>query len=104
MESVSFPRRAAPQVSVSEALFFLLLALFLVVACVWPILTARIHHFSTWTPDAVHSFVLHERGATFYLTPTLGKFYVNLPWIWCSLLTAAVLVGLLTGKKAGSRT
>jgi hypothetical protein len=90
-------------VSPSEAAFFLLLALFLVVACIWPILTARIHHFSTWTPDAVHSFTVHEHGATFYLTPALGRFYVNLPWIWCSLLGTAVLVGLLTGKKTGSR-
>ncbi len=90
--------------SASEAVFFLLLALFIVAACVWPILTARIHHFSTWTPDAAHSFVVHEHGATFYLEPRLGKFYVNLPWIWCALLAAAVLVGLLTGKKTGSRT
>ena len=104
MDSVPTPPRPDPLVSASEAVFFLLLALFIVAACVLPILTARIHHFSTWTPDAVHSFVVREHGATFYLEPRLGKFYVNLPWIWCALLAAAVLVGLLTGKKTGSRT
>ncbi len=103
METAPFPPRPAPLVSASEAVFFFLLSVFLVVACVWPIMTARIHHFSTWTPDVVHSFPVREHGVTFYLKPRLGKFYVNLPWLWCGLLAAAVLTGLLTDKKPGSR-
>ena len=100
MESVPFPSRSSNVISVYEALFFFVLLLFLMVVCVWPILAWRIHHFSTWMPDAAHSFPVHEHGGTFYLTPALGKFYVSLPWLWPSLLAATVLTGLLTSKGA----
>src|SRR5215469_14523266 len=99
MESVPFPPRPEPVITFSEAVFFTMLAMFLVVVCVWPILTGRILHFSTWTPDVLHSYALHDRGVTYYVKPALGRFYVSLPWLWCSLLAATVLTGLLTGKK-----
>jgi hypothetical protein len=44
---------------------------------------------------------VHEHGGTFYLSPTLGKFYLSLPWLWCGLLAATVLTGFLTGKATG---
>src|SRR5271155_2951517 len=109
MKSASFPSRSSDSISVSasisvyEALFFFVLFLFLVVECIWPVLAWRIHHFSTWGPDALHSFPVHEHRGTIYLTPALGKFYVSLPWLWGSLLAATFLTGLLTGKKPGSR-
>jgi hypothetical protein len=83
----------------SEIIFFIVLFLFLIVVCVWPILTWRIHHVSTWIPDAAHSYAVHERGTTVYFKPALGKFYVTLPWLWGGLLVATVLIGLLTPKK-----
>jgi hypothetical protein len=112
MQSVSFPTRpSAPapavqpkeSVTLYEVLFFFVLFLFLAVVCVWPVLTWRIHHVSTWVPDAVHSYVIHQHGATFYMTPALGKFYVSLPWLWCALLVATVLTGFLTSKRPGTR-
>jgi hypothetical protein len=104
MESVSFPSRSTPAITVYEALFLFFLLLFLLVACIWPVLTWRIHHFSTWTPDASHSFPVHEHASLVYLTPALGRFYVILPWLWGALLAMTVLTGFLTGKKAGSGT
>jgi hypothetical protein len=101
MESVSFPSRSRESLTVYEALFFLMLVLFVAVVCTWPILAWRIHHFSTWLPDATHSFAVHERGGTFYLTPLLGRFYVSLPWLWGALLAMTVLTGFLTGRKPG---
>jgi hypothetical protein len=86
-----------------EVLFFFVLFLFLAVVCVWPVLTWRVHHISTWVPDAIHSYVVHQRGTTVYMTPALGKFYVSLPWLWCGLLAATVLSGLLTSKRPGTR-
>jgi hypothetical protein len=99
MESVPFPPRSTSAISAAEALFFFVVSLFLAVVCIWPMLAWRIHHFSTWTPDAAHSFPVHEHGGTFYLSPALGKFYVSLPWLWCSLLATTVLTGFLTSKK-----
>jgi hypothetical protein len=93
--------RTRLEVSLYEIVFFFVLALFLAVVCTWPALTHRIHHFSTWEPDSVHSFAVHEHGATLYMKPALGRFYVSLPWLWCGLLAATVLTGLLTSKKPG---
>ncbi len=103
MESAPFPPKPAPLVSLSEAVFLFMLVLFLAVVCIWPILAGRIHHFSTWVPDAVHTYAVHEHGVTIYLKPALGKFYVSLPWLWSSLLAATFLTGLVTGRKSGSR-
>jgi hypothetical protein len=112
MQSVSFPTRpSAPappptpkeSVSIYEVLFFLVLFLFLAVVCIWPVLTWRVHHVSTWLPDAVHSYRVQQHGVTFYMTPLLGKFYVSLPWLWCGLLAATVLTGLLTSRRPGAR-
>jgi hypothetical protein len=113
MQSVPFPSRSGESptrprfnqpITVYEALFFLMLLLFVAVACTWPILAWRIHHFSTWTPDATHSYAVHEHGGTLYLSPLLGEFYVSLPWLWCSLLALTVLTGFLTGKnRSGSK-
>jgi hypothetical protein len=103
MESARFPARSEPLVTVSEAVFLLVLLLFLAVVCIWPILAWRIHHFSTWTPDAVHSFPVRDHGGVIYLKPTLGKFYVSLPWLWCSLLAGTVLTGFLADRKPGNR-
>jgi hypothetical protein len=104
MESVQFPSRSTPAITVYEALFFFVLLLFLLVVCIWPVPAWRIHHFSTWAPDATHSFPVHEHGTVIYLSPTLGRFYVSLPWLWCALLAMTVLTGFLTGKKARSQT
>ena len=101
MQSVPFPSRSSSSISLYELLFFLTLFLFIAVVCAWPIFAWRIHHFSTWVPDSVHSFAVHERGATFYMSPALGRFYVSLPWLWGSLLGATILTGFLTGKAAG---
>ena len=96
-----FPTRSHESITLYEATFFLTLLLFVAVVCIWPVLSWRIHHFSTWTPDAMHSYAVREHGGTFYLTPALGKFYVSLPWLWGSLLGLTVLTGFLTGKKPG---
>jgi hypothetical protein len=101
MQSVPFSPRSTGSISAYEVLFFFTLFLFIAVVCTWPILAWRIHHFSTWTADSVHSFVVHERGGTFYLSPMLGKFYVSLPWLWCGLLATTILTGFLTGKASG---
>jgi len=101
MQSVPFPSRPQESITLYEGVFFLMLLLFVAVVCVWPILSWRIHHFSTWTPDAIHSYAVHERTGTIYLTPILGKFYISLPWLWCSLLGLTILTGFLTGKKPG---
>jgi hypothetical protein len=103
MESATFPTRSSESISIYEALFFFVLFLFLVVECVWPVMAWRIHHFSTWVPDAAHSFPVHEHRVTIYLTPILGKFYVSLPWLWGTLLGATFLTGLLTNRGLGSR-
>jgi fatty acid desaturase len=99
------PSRSAGAISVGEILFFLVLLLFLIIVCVWPILTWRIHHFSTWVPDAVHSYPVRDHsGGTVYLSPALGKFYVSLPWLWGALLAGTVLTGLLgTRPPAGQK-
>jgi len=99
-----FSSRSAGAISAGEILFFLVLLLFLIVVCVWPILTWRIHHFSTWAPDAVHSYPVrdHSRGIV-YLSPALGKFYVSLPWLWGALLAGTVLTGLLGTRPQGAR-
>ena len=101
MQSVPFPSRSQEPITFREAVFFLTLLLFVAVVCIWPVLAWRIHHFSTWTPDAAHSYAVREHGGTIYLTPLLGKFYVSLPWLWCALLGLTVLTGFLTGKKTG---
>jgi fatty acid desaturase len=101
MQTASFSTRSGTSISLDEILFFLALFLFVAVVCTWPVLAWRIHHFSTWVPDSEHSFVVHERGTTFYLAPLLGRFYVSLPWLWGSLLGATILTGFLTGKDAG---
>jgi hypothetical protein len=103
MESAPFPSKPAPFISLSEAVFLVVLVLFLAVVCIWPILTGRIHHFATWIPDDLHTYPVHQGGATFYLKPSLGKFYVSLPWLWCSLFAATVLTGLLTKKPTSSK-
>ena len=82
-----------------EVLFFFVVLLFLAVVCIWPILTWRIHHYSKYVPDAIHSYAVHEHRGTLYLTPRLGKFYVSLPWLWGGLLAATVVTGLLSSKK-----
>jgi hypothetical protein len=102
MEYARFPSRSSESITVYEALFFFVLFLFLAVVCVWPILAWRIHHLSTWTPDAAHSFPVRDHGITIYMTPALGKFYASLPWLWCGLLATTVLTGLLTSKRPGS--
>ena len=101
MQSVPFSPRSRGSISAYEVLFFFTLFLFIAVVCTWPILAWRIHHFSTWTADSAHSFVVHERGGTFYLSPILGKFYVSLPWLWCGLLATTILTRFLTGKASG---
>ena len=106
MNSVPFPAsssRARSQVSLSfyEGLFFVALALFIAVACAWPILAWRIHHFSTYIPDTEHTFLVHERFGVIYLKPLFGKFYASLPWLWCATLSLTVLTGFLTGKRPG---
>jgi|ERR1700756_2549116 hypothetical protein len=91
-------------ISISEILFLLVLVLFLVVVCVWPILTWRLHHFSTWTADAAHSYAVRDHaGGTVYVTPAFGKFYVSLPWLWASLLAATVVTGLFSPKNPGDK-
>jgi hypothetical protein len=106
MESVPFPRsssavRYSEAISFYEVIFFLSLLLFIVVACAWPILAWRIHHFSVYIPDADHTFVLHERTGIVYLKPWFGKMYVSLPWMWFATLGMTVLTGFLTGKRSG---
>jgi hypothetical protein len=103
MESVPFPSRSSESISFYEALFFFVLFLFLVVECIWPVMAWRIHHFSTWVPDAAHFYPVRDHRMTIYLTPALGKFYVSLPWLWGSLLAATFLTGLLTSRNPGSR-
>lgn len=92
--------RSAGVVSAAEILFCFVLLLFLIVVCVWPILTWRIHHYSVWTRDAMHSYAVHEHGGTLYLTPELGKFYVSLPWLWGGLLAATFVTGLFCTEKS----
>ena len=106
MNSVPFPAsssrvRPADSLSFYEGLFFVTLALFVAVACAWPVLAWRIHHFSTYIPDAEHTFVLHERTGIVYLKPLFGKFYASLPWLWCATLGLTVVTGFLTGKRPG---
>jgi hypothetical protein len=50
-------------------------------------------------PDAAHSYPIRQNGITVYLKPWFGKFFVTLPWLWCSLLAATVVTGLFTPKK-----
>jgi hypothetical protein len=106
MQPPAYSSRSAGGISPGEILFFFVLLLFLIIVCVWPILTWRIHHFSTWAPDATHSYSVRDHsGVTVYLTPTLGKFYVSLPWLWGALLAGTVLTGLLgaTEKPGGQK-
>jgi hypothetical protein len=101
MESLSFPSRSRESITVYEALFFLMLLLFVAVVCAWPVLAWRIHHFSTWIPDPAHTYLVHDRSGTIYMNPFLGRLYVSLPWLWGSFLALTVLTGFLTGKKPG---
>jgi hypothetical protein len=106
MNSVPFPAsssrvRSGDSVSFYEGLFFVSLLLFVTVACAWPILAWRIHHFSVYIPDADHTFTLRERTGLVYLKPWFGKLYVSLPWLWISTLGLTVLTGFLTGKRPG---
>ena len=104
MQPPPFSSRSAGAISPGEILFFFTLLLFLIVVCVWPILTWRLHHFSTWGPDAVHSYPVRDHsGDTVYLTPGLGKLYVSLPWLWGAFLAGTVLTGLLGTKKPGGQ-
>jgi hypothetical protein len=98
-------RSSAPtdMISFGDILFVLALAFFLAVVCVWPVLAWRIHHFSTYIPTASHSFPVRDRlGMTVYLSPTFGKFYVSLPWIWCAAFAATVCASLLTVRRKPS--
>jgi hypothetical protein len=99
MQAATSPSRSTEIITLNEILFFAVLFLFLIVVCVWPALTWRIHHFSTWMPDAAHSYPIRQNGITVYLKPWFGKFFVTLPWLWCSLLAATVVTGLFTPKK-----
>jgi|ERR1035438_4172406 hypothetical protein len=101
MRSIRFSSRSAGSISGPEVLFLLVLLLFLTVVCVWPIVTWRLHHYSTWAPDATHSYPVRDHGGFVYLAPGLGKFYVSLPWLWGTLLAATVLTGLLSSRKTG---
>jgi hypothetical protein len=103
MESAPSSTRSTGIISASEALFLIVLLLFLTVVCVWPILTWRIHHFSTWAPDATHTYAVHDRGGIIYLTPSFGKFFVSLPWLWGAFLVATVVTGLLSSKESGAK-
>jgi fatty acid desaturase len=104
MQPAPLSPKPAGVISAGEMLFFFVLFLFLVIVCVWPILTWRIHHFSTWAPDSVHSYPVRDHsGGTVYLHPTLGKFYVSLPWLWGALLTGTVLTGLLGTRQPGGK-
>jgi hypothetical protein len=103
MPHVPSSNRSAGSISALDILFFLLLFLFLIVVCVWPILTWRLHHFSTWTQDATHSYAIRDHGGTVYVEPNFGKFYVSLPWLWAGLLAATVVTGLIDPKKAGDK-
>jgi hypothetical protein len=102
MRSARFSCRSAGAISAAEVLFFFFLLLFLVVVCVWPILTWRLHHFSTWSPNATHSYAVHDRTGLVYLAPAFGKFFISLPWLWGSLLVATILTGMLSSRKSGS--
>jgi hypothetical protein len=102
MQSARSSSRSAGTISATEILFFFILLLFLIVVCVWPILTWRLHHFSTWAPNASHSYPVRDHGGIVYLTPGFGKFFVSLPWLWGSLLVATVLTGLLSSRTSGS--
>ena len=96
--------RSSGAISPGEISFFFILLLFLIVVCIWPIFTWRLHHFSTWGPDAVHSYAVRDHsGDTVYLTPALGKLYVSLPWLWGAFLAGTVLTGLLGAKKPGGQ-
>ncbi|HEY2822642.1 MAG TPA: hypothetical protein VGJ06_16470 [Candidatus Acidoferrum sp.] len=87
-------------ISLGDVLFLLALVFFLAVVCVWPVLAWRIHHFSTYFPTGTHSYPVHDRlGATVYLNPVFGKFYVSLPWLWCTAFVATVVASLLTSRK-----
>jgi hypothetical protein len=87
-------------ISLGDVLFGLALLFFLAVVCVWPVLAWRIHHFSTYSPTATHSFPVRDRlGVTIYLSPIFGRFYVSLPWIWCAAFAATVAASLLARKK-----
>jgi hypothetical protein len=101
MRSIRFSSRSAGSISAPEVLFLLVLLLFLTVVCVWPIVTWRLHHYSTWAPDSTHSYPVRDHGGFVYLAPGFGKFYVSLPWLWGTLLAATVLTGLLSSRKTG---
>jgi fatty acid desaturase len=104
MQPAPLPPKPTGVISAGEMLFFFVLFLFLVIVCVWPILTWRIHHFSTWAPDAVHSYPVRDHsGGTVYLHPAFGKFYVSLPWLWGALLAGTVLTGLLGTRQPGGK-
>jgi hypothetical protein len=103
MESARSSARSTGIISASEVLFLIVLLLFLTVVCVWPILTWRIHHFSTWAPDGTHTYAVHDRGGIIYLTPSFGKFFVSLPWLWGALLVATVVTGLLSSRESGAK-
>jgi hypothetical protein len=100
MASFPLPSRSSPGLTFNEGLFFFVLACFLAVACVWPILCWRIHHFSKYLPDAEHFYAVRDHGGTIYLTPALGKFYASLPWLWCTLLAATVVTGMMSDRKS----
>jgi hypothetical protein len=96
MQSTWFSSSQAPaKICAREILFILFVALFVLVAMVWPVLTLYVHHLSTWTPDGLHTFQVREHGTTFYMKPGFGRFYVSLPWLWGALLSASVLTGLM---------
>lgn len=102
MESSSRSSGSPDIVELGDVLFVLALVVFLAVVCIWPVLAWRIHHFSTWVPTATHSFPVRDRlGATVYLNPTFGKFYVSLPWLWGGALAATVLASVLASKNNG---
>jgi hypothetical protein len=91
------PSAPSDKISVGDVLFVLALGFFLAIVCVWPVVAWRIHHFSTYFPTASHYYPVRDRlGATVYLSPTFGKFYVSLPWIWCAAFAATVCASLLT--------
>lgn len=99
MSAVSRSSGSTEMISLGDVLFVLALAFFLAIVCVWPVLAWRIHHFSTYFPTGSHSYPVRDRlGATVYLNPVFGKFYVSLPWLWCTAFVATVAASLLTSR------
>ena len=72
----------------------------LLLACIitWPLMAGEIHRFATHHRDAAHPVAVEEHGGTFYLSPFLGRLYINMPWIWLGGLIGFVLMTVLRSK------